>query len=131
MDQDVFSGFELCLSKRVVCGYEDLRNSARGRPLEVRWHGGQCILMGRDEFGMGSATDDAHDGIPFVPPLSIRAQLRDLSGKFQPRDVFSSTRGRSISTYPLQEVGAIQCGTVHTNENLVRSGLWCGNVLDL
>jgi hypothetical protein len=34
MDEHVFSSVESCLSQRVVCGYEDLGNSARRRPFE-------------------------------------------------------------------------------------------------
>ena len=98
MDQYGFSGYESCLLKRVMCGYEDLRNSARGRPLEVRWHGGHCILMRRHKFRMGSTTDDPHNAIPFLPTVSVRAQLRYFAGKFKPGDVLGSARRRRISS---------------------------------
>ena len=64
MDQHVFAGFESCLPKGVVCGYENFGNGARRGPLEVRWHRDQCILMCRHEFRMGSATDNPHNAIP-------------------------------------------------------------------
>src|SRR6185369_4567586 len=119
-----------CLLKGVVRGNEDFRNRARGRPLEIRWHVGDGILMGRHKFSMRAATDDAHNSIAFTPALRVRAQLRDFARKFQSRNVLRSAWRRSISTGPLQEVGAIQRGTPHTYKNFIRPGLWRRNVLD-
>ena len=130
MDQDIFSGFESCLLKRIMCGYEDLRNGARGRPLEIRRHRGHCILMRRHKFGMGSATDDPHNAIAFLPALSVRAQLCHFTGKFQPGNVLRKRPAAQHIDLPLQKVRAIERATAHVNENFVRSGLWCRNVLD-
>src|SRR6185503_2924731 len=105
MDQDVLSGFECSLLKSVERGDEDLRNRTCSRPLEVRWHNGNCILMGRHEFVVAPAGDDAHDAIAFTPTVGIRTQLCDFTGKLQSRDVLRSTRRRSVSTSPLQEIG--------------------------
>src|SRR5215211_8396400 len=98
MDQDVFSNFESCLLKCVMCGYEDFRNGPRRRPLEVRWYGRYCVLMCPHEFRMGPATGDPHNAVAFMPAVSVRAQLCYFTRKFQPRNVLGSARRRSIFT---------------------------------
>jgi hypothetical protein len=107
MDQHAFVRFEFCLLQGVMRGNKDLRNRAGGRPLEVRWDGGDRILMGRHKFGMRATADYTHNAIAFAPAVSICAQLRDVARKFQSRDVLRSTWWRSISTCPLQKVSAI------------------------
>ena len=98
MNQNVFSGFETCLPKRIVRSDEDFGNSARGRPLDVRRHSGHCILMRRHKFRVRSAGDDPHHTIAFLPAVNVRAQLCYFTGKLQPRNVLGNARRRSIST---------------------------------
>src|SRR4051794_23051994 len=98
MDQYLVSGFERCLLKGVKCGYEDLRNTARVRPLEVRRNSGECIFVRSHKFGMSATTDDTHDTIAFMPALSIRTQFDNFAGKLQSRDVLRNAGRRRIST---------------------------------
>jgi hypothetical protein len=79
---------------------------------------------------MGPATDDPHHAIAFTPAVSFRAELCDFAGKFQPGNVLGSARRRSISTLSLQEIGAIERGTLHLDKYILRSRLGCRNVLN-
>src|SRR5262245_46833186 len=103
-----------------MCGYEDLRNGASSRPIEVRRDSAHGVLVGRYKFCMSPATDDPHDAITFTPALSVRARLCHFTGKLKPGNVLVSARRRSISTLPLQKVCAIECGTSHVNEDFIR-----------
>jgi hypothetical protein len=79
---------------------------------------------------MGPATDDPHHAIAFTPAVSVRAELCDFAGKFQPRNVRGSTPRRSISTLPLQKVRAIESSTSHVHEYFLRTRLRFGNILN-
>jgi hypothetical protein len=98
MNQDGFSGFESCLLKGVVCGYEHFRNSARNRPIEIRRHGRNGILMGRYKFSVRPTTNDTHDARAFGPAVSVCAHLFDFASELQSRNVLRSARRRRIST---------------------------------
>src|SRR5689334_7824377 len=86
--------------------------------------------MRRYKFCVGSTADDSHDAIAFSPAVRVSAWLRHLAGKFQPGNVLSGVRRRSISTLPLQKIGTIERSTSHVNENFVRLRLRFWNVLD-
>jgi hypothetical protein len=86
--------------------------------------------MGRHKFRVSPTPDNSHDAIPFVPAVSIRSQLCDFAGKFEPRDVLRCSRWCRILTQPLQEVCAIKPSAPHVNEHFVRPRLWLWHVMD-
>ena len=110
--------------------YEDFGNRARGGPLEFRRYGCDCILMCCHKLRVRSTSNDSHHAIASLPTVSVRAQLRDFAGKLKPGNVLRSTRRRSISTRPLQQICAIQRGTPHANENFLSRRVWFRYVLD-
>src|SRR6185369_790106 len=122
MNQNIFASLETRLPQRVMCGEEDLRYRSGSRPLEIRRYSDQRILMRRHKLSMRRATDDSHHAIAFTPAISVRAQLRDLSGKLQSRDVLRHARWRRISTRSLQKVGTIERTTAHAYQHFVRAG---------
>jgi hypothetical protein len=87
-------------------------------------------LIGRHEFRVGSTADDPHHAISVLPAVSVGAELCYFPGKFQPGDVLRSAGRRSVSTQPLQKVRAIECGTLHVNDDFLGPRLWFRNILD-
>ncbi len=130
MDQDVLARFESCLLKCVVRGYENFRNGARGGPIEIRRHVAHCILMRCHKFSMGSATDDPHDAIAYLPALSVRAWLHHFAGKFKSGNVLRRAGRCRISTLPLQKICTVERSTPHVNEDFMRPRLRFRNSLD-
>ena len=78
-------------------------------------------MRGRDAqiLGLRAAADDAEHAISWCPIDDVDTGALDDTGELHARDVGRDARRRGVETGPLQQVGAVQPGTVHSDEYLV------------
>ena len=73
---------------------------------------------------MRTTTDEAHDAITGLPARSTRPAQLDGAGVLEAGDLGRPARRRGIAPHPLQQVGAVEAGGVHTYPDFL--GTWLG-----
>jgi hypothetical protein len=116
--------------QRVVRGREDLRDAARGVPVELVGHRHRDTLADERQLGLTAAGDDAHHAVARLESLDATADIDDLAGQLEARDVGRRARWGRIAALELEHVGAVEARGADAHEQLAGFRLRVGMLLD-
>jgi hypothetical protein len=108
--------------QRVVSGGEDLGHPAGLVPVHPRRHRHGHPLVDHGQLRLTAAGHDGHDPVVLGEALCPRSASHHLTGQLQAGDVGRSPRGRRIAAGPLEDVGPVEPGAPHPDEELPGSG---------
>jgi hypothetical protein len=114
----------------VVGRGEDLRRAARGDPVELVGHRHGQALVHHGELRLPAAGHERHHAVARLEAQDARAALDHLAGHLQPRDVLRRAGRGRIGPAQLQDVGAVDAGGLHADEQLARLRSWIGVLFD-
>ena len=108
--------------ERVVRGRVRLHEPARLRPVDAVGHRQRVPRVDDDELGVAAAAEERHH------PL---AGADDLAGALEPGDVDRRARRRRVVAGALHQVGVVDPGRAHADQQLAVARHGIGPLLDL
>ena len=119
MDQQPFARLQAGLREQgVVGGGEDLGKPAGGGPVQRSGDGHQLAFVHHRQLGLTSSPHDGHDTVTVGEALGARAALGDLAGQLEPGNVGRRPGRGRIPARQLVEVGSVDAGRPHTDQDL-------------
>ena len=115
---------------RIVGGDEGLRDPSRGHEVDTRGNEHAVRRGNREHLGLPATAHEAEDPVADGKRVDVRPEPDDLAGELEPGNVGRPTRRGGVETGALGEVGAVQPGTVHTDEHLAVARFGIGSGLD-
>ena len=112
--------------ERVVGGGEDLGHAAGLGPAQAAGDGHELALVHGGQLGLPAAADDGHHAVALGEALGPGPARRDLAGELEPGDVGRRAGRRRVVAGALVDVGAVEPGGAHADEDLARPGLGVG-----
>ena len=103
----------------VVRGQEDLRDGGGPAVVERVRYACHMPFVNRHAVGQPSPAHDAEDAIALLPGLYGLAARDDPAGHIQARDIHRSTGRRRVVPASLREIGGVDSGESHLDENLL------------
>ena len=104
--------------ERVVGGGEDLRHAAGLGEAQAVGDGHELALVHRGQLGLPAAADDGHHAVALGEALGPGPARRDLAGELEPGDVLRRPGRRRVVPRALVDVGAVEPGGAHADEDL-------------
>jgi hypothetical protein len=116
--------------ERVVGRREDLGHAPGLLPVEAAGHRHELALVDGGQLGLPAAPHDRHHAIALGEALGSRAAAHHLARQLEPGDVGRRARRRRVVAGALVDVGAVEPGPPHADEDLAGPGLGVGVLVD-
>ena len=107
-------------------GGEDLGQAAGLGPAQAVGDGHELALVHGGQLGLPAAADDGHHAVALGEALGARAARRHLARELEPGDVRRRPGRRRVVARALVDVGAVEAGGAHTDEDLAGARLGVG-----
>src|SRR5438270_5997238 len=121
MDQNSVAQLQVSLrNQSIVSGDENFRDGGRGDPVHASGNGGKSAFLDDNIFSVGAAGSESEDAVALLPIHRTWTKFSNLAGKLKPRDVLNHSRRRGVFALALQQIGAVECGSVNAHLHLPR-----------